>query len=476
MTARLLTIMGSGETAPTMVKVHRAAVARVPAAPPALLLDTPFGFQMNADELATRTVAYFAESVGATLDVAGLRSASDLTGPDADGLVARIAAAPLVFSGPGSPTYALRTWQGTLVPGLLREKLQLGGAVTFSSAAALTLGSHTVPVYEIYKVGEKPRWEPGLDLLTSVDPRLRAAVVPHFDNAEGGTHDTRFCYLGEQRLAALERLLPDDTWVLGIDEHTALVVDADAAEVTVTGLGALTLRRGGRSAVLPSGTATTLDDLVSAADDLTRRFAAPRAAGTTATAAGTATATDAGTATATDGQSNAADRDATAATANIPTQRDAPAGSPVVRAARQLQERFDEARSTGGAVAMAGAVLDLEAELWAWRSDPTQTDDQDRARATLRAMVGALGEVAVAGTRDPTEVVGPYVELALALRAAARADRRFADADAIRDGLSALGVEVRDTAGGVDWVLHADGASGVAGAAPGADGSGPRSC
>src|SRR6266571_3494942 len=32
-------------------------------------------------------------------------------------------------------------------------------------------------------------------------------VIPHYDNAEGGTHDTRFCYLGERRLAALEALL-----------------------------------------------------------------------------------------------------------------------------------------------------------------------------------------------------------------------------------------------------------------------------
>ena len=30
---------------------------------------------------------------------------------------------------------------------------------------------------------------------------LPAVVVPHYDNAEGGHHDTRFCYLGERRLA-----------------------------------------------------------------------------------------------------------------------------------------------------------------------------------------------------------------------------------------------------------------------------------
>ena len=111
-----------------------------------------------------------------------------------------------MFSGPGSPTYALRQWAGTLVPGLLAEKLALGGAVTFACAAALTLGALTVPVYEVYKVGEDPHWVAGLDLLAALG--LPVAVIPHYDNAEGGTHDTRFCYLGEERLALLETSSP----------------------------------------------------------------------------------------------------------------------------------------------------------------------------------------------------------------------------------------------------------------------------
>src|SRR4029077_12019017 len=72
MTARLFTIMGSGETAPTMIKVHRELLERV--RPPAVGLDTPFGFQENADEIAAKAVAYFRESVGTDLAVATYRS------------------------------------------------------------------------------------------------------------------------------------------------------------------------------------------------------------------------------------------------------------------------------------------------------------------------------------------------------------------------------------------------------------------
>src|SRR5258706_2402224 len=48
---RLLVIMGSGETAPTMVTPHREIVARFGSNPSgAVLLDTPYGFQENASE------------------------------------------------------------------------------------------------------------------------------------------------------------------------------------------------------------------------------------------------------------------------------------------------------------------------------------------------------------------------------------------------------------------------------------------
>ena len=46
---------------------------------------------------------------------------------------------------------------------------------------------------------------------------LTVALIPHYDNAEGGRYDTRHCYLGERRLAVMERKLPADAAVLGVD-------------------------------------------------------------------------------------------------------------------------------------------------------------------------------------------------------------------------------------------------------------------
>ncbi len=411
--ARLLVIMGSGETSPTMVKVHRSLLARLGPPPvPAVMLDTPFGFQANADELAARAVAYFAESVGAELGVATFRSAT-VGALERETAVARLRAARYVFAGPGSPSYALRQWDGTAVAGALADKLVDGGCVTFASAAALTVGVVTVPVYEIYKVGQDPHWLPGLDLLSAAG--LSAAVIPHYNNAEGGTHDTRFCYLGEDRLARMEAQLPEGAFVLGVDEHTGLILDLPAGTATVVGLGVVTVRRAGASVEVPTGTTVPMGELAALAAP-----APPRPAPATSPPAATV----------------------------------APTTSPLLDCVAELESRFDAAVAAADAADAAGAVLDLDQELVAWAQETFAADEMARARSTLRAMIVRLGDAAQGGLRDPAEVVGPFVEALLDQRAAARAARRWSDADAVRDRLGAMGVEVNDGPDGTTWALH----------------------
>jgi hypothetical protein len=426
-----------------MIKVHRSVVERLGPAPVhGVLLDTPFGFQTNAPDIAARAVDYFRDSVGAVLEVAGLRSAADLEPPHGDAIIAQIAAAPFVFSGPGSPTYALRQWRGTLVPPVLAEKLALGGAVTFASAAALALGAVAVPVYEVYKVGEEARWVEGLDLLGPLG--LSVALIPHYDNAEGGTHDTRYSYLGEKRLAALEEELPEGVFVLGVDEHTALCLDLDAGSALVAGHGSVTVRARGRSTRIETGATLPIAQLAEMADGLAHATrSSPLGAGETDGAD-----TDAGAAA------------TSAAAAPYDAAGGGPVGdhgSPLLEAIRAHEATFRAGRETADAPAMVAAILALEDEMWSWRADTLQSDEMDRGRAALRTMVAELGRVAESGTRNPATLIGPFVDLALALRAEARTGGRYADADAVRDRLLALGVEVHDTADGVSWELPGTG-------------------
>lgn len=418
---RLITIMGSGETAPTMVKVHRGLIARLREHGPveAVVIDTPYGFQENASELASRAQEYFSTSVGQPLTVAGL---TRLQGEDpfvVEQGLARVRTADYVFAGPGSPTYALAQWAGTPLVDLLTDKIRHGGAVTFASAAALTLGRVTVPVYEIYKAGEAPAWRDGLDVLSAVG--LNVAVIPHYDNAEGGHHDTRFCYLGERRLALLEEQLPDGVHVLGVDEHTGVVLDLDADTATVVGNGSITLRVEGRSIVHATGTTLPLDRL---------RF--PESEG------GVAPSTSGSVVTV----SSSSDTESTGTVA-----------ASLMEDVRRCEAAFDAAIAARDAEHAVRAVLELDAAIMAWSADTLQSDEADRARSSLRTLIVRLGEVAVGGLRDPAEILAPVVEVALDIRRRAREERRYDWSDLIRDGLDAAGVEVRDTRDGVTWVL-----------------------
>jgi cyanophycinase-like exopeptidase len=436
-----LVVMGSGETAPSMVKVHRQVLAAGPAAAApgvAVLLDTPFGFQMNADDLVQGTRRYFAESVGLEVEVAGWRRA-DAPMLERERALAMLGRATWAFAGPGSPTYALRQWHGTPVPEALAEVAGRGGTLVFGSAAACTLGTHADPVYEIYKVGEDPRWVPALDLLGRLTG-LRAVVVPHYDNAEGRHHDTRFCYLGEQRLALLEAALPDDVGVLGVDEHTALLVDLASRRACVEGSGVVTVRRRGASTRFGAGEQVDLDVL----DRLLRGVGgaeptAPTSAAATPGAPGAPGAQPAGA----------------PVPAGAPAEEPSGSGQPSLRREAEVaRTRFDAALAARDVDGCVAVVLELEAAIVAWSADTTQNDDADQARRVLRALVVRLGELAREGARDPRGVLGPFVDLLLELRASARAGRDFATSDLVRDRLAAAGVEVRDTPDGARWVLR----------------------
>ena len=386
--ARILTIMGSGETSPTMVTPHQRIFRSLGRDVRAVLLDSPYGFQENADELTERAQQYFRESVGREVNEVSFRSAPPRDLTDHATQMAALNAADWIFAGPGSPTYALRTWDGSAVPDALNRRLRDGGAVTFASAAALTLGKFTIPVYEIYKVGQDPNWLGGLDVFGAATG-LNAAIVPHWNNAEGGTHDTRFCWLGERRLVALEALLPDDAFIIGIDEHTGIVIDLDSGVVEIVGKGTFVVRKNGVEWIRQAGETTSLDEIAAAGNaDQTRVVAQ-----------------------------------------NLTAPGDAGSAADAIRAAL-------DSGDTATALALIADV------------------SRHAETASERGEIGAWIARAISSLGAPVDVtatVAPLVTLLLELRAAARADKRWADSDLIRDGLAAAGIEVRDTPDGVQW-------------------------
>jgi cyanophycinase-like exopeptidase len=406
--ARLLVIMGSGETAPTMVKPHRAIFERIGAGS-AVILDTPYGFQTNADDISSRAVGYFADSVGRNVQIASWRT-RDIAGIARERALAAMRDAEWIFAGPGSPTYVLRQWHDTQVPDLLADRLAEHGAVVFASAAALTLGSHTVPVYEIYKAGVQPAWAEGLDLVRATTG-LPAVVIPHYDNAEGGHHDTHYCYLGEERLSMMESDLPRESFIIGVDEHTAVVMDLDARTASVIGNGTMTIRQRGRSIVHPTGDIVPFDAMTSGVVDAPLAAPIPAAVGTP------------------------------------PEQR----GGPSLRAdTDRIAAGFERALAAGDIGGCVESILELEQTVVDWSADTEESDEGDHARATLRQMVVKLGDLATSA-QGSEKAIAPLMDVLLAIRRRARDAKDFATSDAIRDELGALDIEIRDTPSGAIW-------------------------
>lgn len=385
-----LVIMGSGENAPTMVKLHRTLMKELGDSTK-YMIDTPYGFQVNADDLGAKYQQYFDESVGAKIELAQWRR-KDASKVEHERTLSQLQQASWVLAGPGSPSYALNQWTDTAIPAAFADLVRRGGTLVTGSAAAATIGVHAIPVYEIYKVGEDPYWLAGLNLLGDL-LGIRAAVVPHFDNREGGRHDTSCCYIGMHRLEILETQLHDGAGIIGVDEHTAVVIEVGTGAVSVHGAGGLTLRQSGKSVFIASGDSTTVDAMREALHSTN--------------------------------------------TVEIAATTDLIANS-------DLLATFREALQSGDSSAALAAVLSTEDAVFA-------TDAA--AHRELRTMLVELADAAHSGLQDPRTLLSPLVDVALNVRKLARENKDYAMSDLVRDSLTAAGIEVRDTPEGVQWDL-----------------------
>lgn len=264
MTSGTLALLGSGETSSQGRKIHDYLMARTGTVPVRVaLLETPAGFQPNAHDVYQKIGAYFEKSLQnyrpqieyvaahrkeSTLDAANRLSPSS---PDAEGPLLE---ADYIFSGPGSPTYAARNLQATRILDLLAEASRRGATLVLSSAAAIAAGSSVMRVYEIFKAGADLGWDDGLHLLPMLGLGIDPVIVTHWNNAEGGAGlDTTHCYMGQERFDRLVEMLPSAGSILGIDEHTACILEKGGSSFRVMGAGGATIINKGKTTRVPAG-------------------------------------------------------------------------------------------------------------------------------------------------------------------------------------------------------------------------------
>ena len=259
----LVVLFGSGETSASGRRIWNWLFEQMQQEIQVAVLETPAGFEPNSDFVAGK-VAEFIEhrlqNFRPRVNIVPARKRDTSFSPDNPDILSPMLTASVIFMGPGSPTYTVRQLEASLAWEILKARHNMGSAIVLASASAVAAGAYALPVYEIYKVGEDLFWFNGLDLFARYG--LAPTFVPHWNNAEGGVHlDTSRCYVGIDRFLGLKALLPSESTVVGIDEHTALIVNIAEQSCQVLGLGDVTIITGDEISRIESGSSFDLQRL-----------------------------------------------------------------------------------------------------------------------------------------------------------------------------------------------------------------------
>lgn len=255
-----IAFLGSGETSLAGGRIFEQLARQIPAPLRIAVLETPAGFELNSAQVAGKVADFLRSRLGnfhPEVEVIAARKKGSAFSPDDPEICAPLLQANMIFMGPGSPTYAIRQLGGSLAWELVRARHRLGATLIFASAATVAVGSFSLPVYEIYKVGEDVHTVPGLDFFTDFDTPL--SIVPHWNNAEGGDEvDTSRCFIGMDRFAEWCAGLPSDHTILGLDEHTGIILDFKRRSCQVMGVSSISLVRECDPRIFPAGTSFPL--------------------------------------------------------------------------------------------------------------------------------------------------------------------------------------------------------------------------
>jgi len=403
----IIALMGSGELTSTMVEVHKEIMRKINCKNPAFL-DTPAGFQLNVDQISQRAIEYFRKRVGYEMSIVSYRT-RDLSPIEAQNAFSKLKEADYILVGPGSPTYAVRQWFNTPIPEIFINCLTKRGCLVAASAAALTIGKFTLPVYEIYKVGSDLYWADGLDILGKFG--FNFIVIPHWNNAEGGTHDTRFCFMGEERFKRLKSMLPEDIGILGLDEHTACIIDLEKQQVHIRGIGKVTIQKGKDEITFQNGERFPISMLKELSVD-TQKIS-----------------------------------DDTKVIQEEQKQVETFWDRIHVveeQFRRGIEDNIDQATS---------ALLELDSLIWKGMKDLESEEFISQARDLYRELIVLMGHRLATAPKSKKDCISGLVEEILKIRERYRKEKKWDDADTLRDVLKRAGIVVEDTTDGPRWKL-----------------------
>ena len=258
-----IAFLGSGETSLAGGRVFEQLARQMNGPLRIAVLETPAGFELNSAQVAGRVADFLKtrlQNFNPQIDIVPARKKGSAFSPDDPEICAPLLHANFIFMGPGSPTYAIRQLQGSLAWELVRARQRLGATLVFASAATIAVGAYGLPVYEIYKVGLDVHSVAGLDFFADFATPL--SIVPHWNNTDGGADvDTSRCFIGMDRFKQWCSSLPAGQTVIGLDEHTGIIMDFAERRVQVVGVSSVSLVRECDPRIYPAGNSFDLDEI-----------------------------------------------------------------------------------------------------------------------------------------------------------------------------------------------------------------------
>ncbi|MCE9646153.1 MAG: cysteinyl-tRNA synthetase [Chloroflexi bacterium] len=263
MTLGRIAFLGSGETSLAGGRIFESLARQIPDPLRVAVMETTAGFELNSAQVAGKVGEFLKtrlQNYKPLVDIIPARKQGTVFSPDNPEILQPLLQANMIFMGPGSPSYAVRQLKGTLAWDIIRARHRMGATLIFASAATISVGAWALPVYEIYKVGEEVHTKLGLDLFA--DFGMNVSFVPHWNNAEGGIDlDTSRCFVGIERFEQWRKLLPPENILIGLDEHSGIIVDFDKAVCEVSGVSSVSILKQNSMEMHPSGVKFPLTEL-----------------------------------------------------------------------------------------------------------------------------------------------------------------------------------------------------------------------
>lgn len=263
MTLGRIAFLGSGETSLAGGRIFESLARLIPEPLHVSVLETPAGFELNASIVAARVGDFLKirlQNYKPTIDLIPARKQGTEFSPNNIEILKPLLRANIIFMGPGSPTYLARQLHGSLAWDIIRARHRLGATLIFSSAATISVGAWVLPVYEIYKVGEDVHAKEGLNFFSDLGMDL--SFVPHWNNAEGGTDlDTSRCFVGIERFDQWLKLLPPENILVGLDEHSGIIMDFEKDTCDVHGVSSVSVVKNTSMKMYPAGAKFSLNEL-----------------------------------------------------------------------------------------------------------------------------------------------------------------------------------------------------------------------